>query len=113
MTVPRIRPALLGALLAMLAVLGLVALSTWHGSNVHEEDPVHAASIRHVHGAPLENDPDGAIHVAAHMTGQGLSIPSAAVPRGRLALRVTNWPILPATTLSGLDPGAILRPPRA
>jgi hypothetical protein len=104
---------LMGALLALLAVLGMIALSAWHGSNVHDDDASHVASVQHVHDAVLDDDADSPIHVAAHSAGHGLAVPSSAAPLPRLTLHGQGWPELSAVVLSGLDPGSILRPPRA
>jgi hypothetical protein len=112
-TVRRPRTALIGALLAFLAVVGMAALSTWHGATFHDNDPVHAVSVAHAHGDDLSADPDAAIHVAAHMVGQGVDLPAAGVaalfaPAGdKLWLR--GGAVLPKAP----GPPSLLRPPRA
>lgn len=105
--------ALTGALLAILAVLGMIALSAWHGSNVHGDHPVHVASVQHLHDAAPDSDADSPIHVAAHSAGHGFAVPLSTAPLPRPVLRARGWSERAAAALSSLDPGAILRPPRA
>ena len=108
----RSRSAILGALLALLAVLGMSALSTWHSADFHDHDPAHVASVAQVHDDQTP-DPDNAIHLAAHMVGQGIALPNATAAPAYSAALGTRWPIDRTDLRPGLDPASLLRPPRA
>lgn len=111
-TARRRRTALMGALLAFLAVLGMTALSTWHNGTIHDEDPVHTVSVTHAHGDEGSTDPDGAIHVAAHMVGQGVDLPATGVAALYAATGDELW-LRGGTVLpKALGPPSLLRPPR-
>lgn len=103
---------LLGALLAFVAVIGMTALSSWHGATVQIGEPAHAVSVIHVHGDRMPADPDAAIHVAAHMAGEGMNLPGVSVARPYAAAADRLW--LPASAVmpEALAPPSLLRPPR-
>ncbi|KQN94339.1 hypothetical protein ASE95_05775 [Sphingomonas sp. Leaf231] len=106
----RVSASVIGALFALIAVLGLIALSTWHGSIVHDDASLHMVQV---HDAGFDDDADSLIHVAAHSAGHGLAMPSSTTPLPRLTSGGQRWPECLTAMLSGLDPGSILRPPRA
>lgn len=112
-TARRPRTALMGALLAFLAVLGMAALSTWHGAAFHDDDPVHAVSVAHAHGEDLSADPDAAIHVAAHMVGQGVDLPATGVATLLAFTGDELWLRGGAVLPRAPGPPSLLRPPRA
>lgn len=103
----------LATLLAFIAVLGMVALSGWHGATIHDDDPVHAASVEHSHADTDQDDPDGAIHLAAHAVGQSLAVPAHIEPSHLVVELASIWPSGELAGLRGLDPTSLLRPPRA
>jgi hypothetical protein len=102
----------MGALLAFLAVLGMTALSTWHSATFHDDDPAHAVSVTHAHGDQGSTDPDGAIHVAAHMVGQGVDLPAASVATLYAATGDVLWARGGDVLPKALGPPSLLRPPR-
>ena len=112
MTVRRPGFALVGVLLALAAMLGVLALASWHSAMVNDADPVHAVSVRHLDGAPGEADPDGSLHVVAHATGQFLSVASLPATPVFSAPVARAW--APVTTFfqDDSDPSGLLRPPR-
>jgi len=114
-TVPirRPRPALLSVILAILAVMTMSAVSTWHSASFHDDDPIHAASVTHVHSDSGSVDPDAPIHVAAHMVGQGIDLPSVTTAPLYAAREVVRWQMTPSGFTPGEDPASPLRPPRA
>ena len=103
--------ALIGTLLAFLAVLGMTALSTWHSATVHDNDPVHTVSVTHAHGDQGAADPDAAIHVAAHM-GQGVDLPAAGVAMLYAATGDVVWLRDGGVLPKAMGPPSLLRPPR-
>lgn len=105
--------ALLGALLAFAAMLGIASLSVWHSTMVNDADPIHAVSIGHVDSAASNTDPDGPLHVAAHATGQFLSIDPQSATTILATLPERIW--TPFTSLFRDDSAqsGLLRPPRA
>ncbi|QBM75942.1 hypothetical protein E2E30_09305 [Sphingomonas sp. AAP5] len=108
----RSRSALLGAVLALVAMLGLIGLSGWHGAIVHDDDPVHAVSIEHSHGGSDQTDPDGPIHVLAHATGQLLTLDAATATLRATVVSDRTWPTGIAGLLRGIGPSGLLRPPQ-
>lgn len=110
-TVRRSWFALLGAMLAIMAMLGLTALSTWHSAVVHDGDPIHAASIGRINGQQ-QPDPDGPIHVAAHATGQWLALAEQSAPSVFPMVSELTWAVCDVPFLNGREPAELLRPPR-
>jgi hypothetical protein len=104
--------ALLGAVLALIAVLGLSALSGWHSASVQDLDPVHAASVEHSHDRSVPGDPDGPIHVAAHATGQWLAAAGHFLSPAATLMTRQVWMTVAAPIPGGFDPAGLLRPPR-
>lgn len=111
---------ILGTLLALMALVGVSGLSTWHGAAAHHDGAVATASDTHMHSsAPLVRDahrtadPDDMIHLAAHVVMQGLALPSAVEPAIYAAAIEPNWSRVCADFVPGLQPASLLRPPRA
>ncbi len=111
-TVRRSHFALLGAVLALVAMLGLTALTSWHSAIVHDEDPVHAVSVGRVTGLPQPTDPDRSIHVAAHATSQLLPVGESVEPSAFATVSAPAWPVFDARFRNSRDPSELLRPPR-
>ncbi|WP_454280350.1 hypothetical protein [Sphingomonas sp. Marseille-Q8236] len=93
-------------------MIGLVALSSWHSAVVHDDNPVHVASVEHVHGSSNQVDPDGPIHVLAHATGQWLALADIFATPAQFAPVTQVWPIEVYDLQAGIDPSEPLRPPR-
>lgn len=106
------RSALLGAVLALVAMLGVVALSSWHNAIVHHDDPVHLLSIEHDHGPSNPADPDGPVHVLAHVTGQWVATADAVTAPVLFTVAAQVWPVGDYRLRSGIKPSELLRPPR-
>ena len=108
----RSRSAPWGFLLALLALMTMSAVSTWHNASIHDDDAIHAVSIAHDHGKQDPSDPDSAVHLAAHMVGQSLAVPNAAVAPIYEASFATNWSVPHSSLKAGIDPTSLLRPPK-
>lgn len=103
---------LLGALLALFAVVGMTALSTWHGATVHDHHASAASPAQH-HDDRAAADLDGAVHVAAHAVSQGVDVPVAGAAPPLAAAPDRAWLVGRATLPKALEPPSLLRPPRA
>ncbi|SDD26887.1 hypothetical protein SAMN05444678_11142 [Sphingomonas sp. YR710] len=102
------------ALLAILALFGMLALATWHDAAPHVHDADHPASVD-VHHAPTpDHQPDLAdlMHVAAHAVLHTVIPPTSPVIVMAIAPVTSGW--MPAQTQfhGSLAPPSILRPPR-
>lgn len=112
MTARRSRSALLGAVLALVAMLGLIGASGWHNAIVHDDDAVHAVSVEHSHGGSNRTDPDAPIHALAHVAGQWIAF-DAAVPTTRpILVADRTWQTGTAGLRGGIEPSELLRPPQ-
>ena len=100
------------AAFALVAVLGLFALSGWHNAIVHDDDPIHVVSVEHDHGSSNQTDPDGPIHVLAHATGQWIGIAAPFHAPAALAIADRVWPSGDYCLRGGIEPSELLRPPR-
>ena len=109
----RPRTAPWGFLLALIALMTMSAVSTWHNASIHDDDAIHAISIAHDHEKQDPSDPDSAVHLAAHMVGQSLAVPNAAVAPIYEASFATNWSVPRSSLKAGIDPTSLLRPPKA
>lgn len=114
----RPRSVLLGAVLALAAMLGFAALSGWHSAAIHNDDPGHVTSLEHSHEQADHDkhedhdDPDGPIHLAAHANGQGLALAGQAVAPFSSAPIENAWLSFDSPLKGGIDPSELLRPPR-
>lgn len=112
MEIRRSRSALLGAVLALVAMLGMIGASGWHGAVVHDDDPLHAVSVETSHSGSSQTDPDAPIHALAHAAGQWVAF-DAVVPTTRPILVVDRtWPTDIAGLRDGIGPSELLRPPQ-
>ncbi len=113
MTERQSRSALLGGMLALLALFGLAILSGWHSAAFGDHAPAHAASLEHSHDRSGQDDSSSPIHLAAHSSGQWLAasghmfFPTTPVSIARA------WTTIPSVPGGGFDPSSLLRPPRA
>jgi hypothetical protein len=113
MVVFRGRFGAFAVVLAFLAVLGMGALTSWHGATPHNHDLGHAVSVELDDHQSRESYPDSPVHAAAHAVGQWLAIPDhVETPVLDLAASPI-WPLGNSANLYGLDPSALLRPPRS
>jgi hypothetical protein len=111
-TVRRPRFSRLGALLALVAMLGFFALSSWHNAIVHDDDPVHLVSVEHDHGSSAQTDPDAPIHVLAHATGQWIDIAGPISKPLMFTAAPRLWSIGVFHLRGAIEPAGLLRPPR-
>ena len=102
-----------GAMLALLAVLLIAILSTWHGTTIHDDHLEPAASVEHQHEGSGQTDDDDPVHVAAHAATQGLIATVWPTPWNIRVLPARRWISLEFALLPGIDPTKLLRPPRA
>jgi hypothetical protein len=107
------RPALLGILLALVALLGMTGVSGWHSAHVHPDSPTHAAAAADDHGDASRNGLEGTAHLAAHAMGHGFALPQQTAFLRPGLVTVKSWALTRALLLPGLNPAALLRPPRA
>lgn len=112
-TARRSRFALIGALLAFAALLGISSLSVWHSTMVNDADPIHAVSVGHVDADAGKTDPDGPLHVVAHATGQFLSIDIQPATTVFAARAEQVWTLFKDAFRDGSAQSGLLRPPRA
>lgn len=102
----------MGALLALLALLGMNTLSTWHGSTFHSEEPAEATSPQAHHAGHGTVDSDNTVHIAAHVLAQGMALPSTMDAAVYIATVDTGWLTDRPDFVAGLHPTSLLRPPR-
>lgn len=107
----RLRAALFGAVLSLLAVLSINLLTAWH-SSIGDTGSVHADAVQHVGKNVGQTDPDDPIHVAAHAAGQWLIAPISAAGSILVTAVEVLWRTYDAELAPGRDPPAILEPPR-
>lgn len=104
--------ALIGAVLALVALLGLIGVATWHSAVIHDDDPIQFVLVEQGSGSSNQADPVGPVHVVAHATGQFIAF---AEPLAASAPALTTnqaWPIATTFLGDGSDPSKLLRPPR-
>lgn len=105
----------LSALLAILALVGMLALANWHDAmpHVHHADHVVSLEADHHEQAPSEK-PDQAdlMHMAAHVVLQTVVVPTPPVVTAVLPLVALNWILGTVAGSRSLAPLSILRPPR-
>lgn len=112
------RSALLCALLALVAVLGMTGASGWHSASFHDDGASQTASMSHDHGdshhePPASGDDSTSpIHVAAHAIGHSVDLPTLDAAPVRWTRLAFTYDLSRVPTLSGRDPASLLRPPR-
>ena len=109
----RSRSAFCGAVLALVALLTVFGASTWHSANFHDDAPFQSVAGHHDHDAPESGDADSAIHLAAHIVGQGLDLPPASMSPPAMPISGAIWAIAQILPPAGVDPAFLLRPPQA
>lgn len=102
-------------LTAILALFGMVSLTTWHDVEGHVQGPDQVATTDRDHPdyTPVER-PDTAdlIHLAAHAVLQTIVVPSPLVVAAFMKPVSEIWTIAAAKAARPIAPLAILRPPR-
>ncbi len=111
-TMRRPRSAFTGVILVVIALFGIIAVSGWHSAIVHDDDAIHASSVKHDHAPSDQGDPDAPIHILAHAMGQWVSITGPLALPIATAMVDRNWSPLAQAFRNGVDPAALLRPPR-
>ncbi|MES2022861.1 MAG: hypothetical protein V4460_16325 [Pseudomonadota bacterium] len=103
------------ALLAILALFGMLALANWHDAMPHVHDGDHVVSLEtdHHDRAPGQQ-PDQAdlMHMAAHVVLQTVVVPAPPVVTGALAPALASWTLGTTEGSRSIAPVSILRPPR-
>lgn len=108
----RSRSAFFSAVLAVIALFGVIALTGWHNAIVHDEDAIHLSVIEHRHTPPKQADPDAPIHLIAHAIAQWVSTSGPFTTPIVTVTADQTWSALDASFRSGIDPAELLRPPR-
>jgi len=105
----------LSALLAILALFGMLALANWHDAMPHVHDGDHVVSLEtdhHDHAPGQQPDQADLMHLAAHAVLQAIDLPA---PPGVALLIVPvteTWMLGAAELARSIAPSSILRPPR-
>lgn len=114
-------PTFLGAVLALVAMLGLLVASGWHSATVHDHNPIKVAVVDHHHDVTAEQGehaPDkesgdvGPVHLLAHAAGHWVAFGGPTTAPVPTIVATRTWSILTASLLSTIDPSKLLRPPR-
>lgn len=106
------RLAVLGALLAMIALFGIVGVSGWHNAVIHSHDHVHAAAADQTPVPAKQTDTEAPIHLLAHAIAQWVA-PTGSIPAPLRTFIVNRvWLLLAVVPEAGIDPYPLLRPPR-
>lgn len=112
MTIRSPHIAVLGALLAIIALFGVVGVSGWHNAVIHSHDHVHAATADQPPVPAKQTDTEAPIHLLAHAIAQWVA-PTESIPAPLRTLIVGRvWLLLAVVPEAGIDPYALLRPPR-
>lgn len=103
---------LVGALLALLAMVNVLGLSSWHSAMLdHDDNRVVSVMVQQQDGG--KSLPNVDLHMAAHSVTNGFAdiapIASTAVPT---VVTIGVWFISRDYIVRGLPPEALLRPPR-
>ena len=101
----------------LLALLGMVALTTLHDASPHLHDADHIAGLAlgDDHDTPQPDEQNSAtdpLHTAAHAASQSVNIPAQLLLAGVIAPVAPRWSWPPPVPGSAHRPTAILRPPR-
>lgn len=106
------RAALFATILALLALLNVGALSTWHGASAHDDHAIAPMADGNVHDADQDDDSENAIHVVAHAVGQAFALPIDAAAEVVIEFDPALWPVAITSRLASLSPPSLIRPPR-
>ena len=100
--------------LAMVALLGMVVLASWHDSLPHVHDAAGATVTielgdHHPGDRPEPGDP---VHSAAHVVLQGIAIPAEPVMLAAAPMLLFVWAVTRSAAIRSIPPASILRPPK-
>lgn len=127
MAMRRSSSAIFGAVLALVAMLGLVAASGWHSAMVHDHALVQVDAADHVqdhdhdHAVAAEQGDqapakqagdDGPVHLLAHAAGHWVAFDGPTTAPLPTIAAARAWSILTASLAGGIEPSKLLRPPR-
>jgi len=109
----------MGAVLALVAICGLTAVTTLHDASVHDEVAVQL-SVRdviqvntpHDYGRSLA-DMDNSVHLAAHAAGHWMSAEPQDERLPSLAAGGARFAVVAVPALVGSVLFSLLRPPKA
>ena len=103
------------ALMALFAMIGVLALSTWHDGMPHSHAAVHATSVdrdHHEHAPSKTPDMADVLHMAAHAVIQTIDVPRQPVLSAMLKPVPLQWSIAGPQAPGAIHPDGLLRPPR-
>jgi|APDee1175537692_1029409.scaffolds.fasta_scaffold16947_1 hypothetical protein len=109
------------ALLGVLALLGMIILSTWHDAlpHVHASAQTVSVGIDHHdhddvddHASSDQDDFSDLVHVAAHVVAQTVAVPAAPVVAQAMISSAMSWGVVPVDDIGSVRPQSLLRPPR-
>jgi hypothetical protein len=103
------------AVLAILAIFGMLGLATWHDAMSHSHQAGGVVMLDDDHHEPAsDHKPDAAdlMHVAAHAVMQTVDLPSPPLLTSAMAPVVLVWALGLAVPAPSLAPLSILRPPK-
>ena len=129
MAMRRSSSAILGVVLALVAMLGLVVVSGWHSAMIQDHSVVQVAAVDHHHDhdqpddhtvaaeqddhAPAkQNGGEGPVHLLAHAAGHWVAFDGPATAPVPALVAARAWSILTVSLIGGIDPSKLLRPPR-
>jgi hypothetical protein len=102
-------------LLALLALIGMLAVSYWHDAmpHVHDVDGiVNIDPAQHVHAPSGSPDSDDMMHIVTHVVLQTVTVPAAPMLAYMVVPMLTMWSLAPPETGRTSSPLSILRPPQ-
>lgn len=109
------------ALLGVLALLGMIILSTWHDAlpHVHASAQTVSVGIDHHdhddvddHASSDQDDFSDLVHVAAHVVAQTVAVPATPVVAQAMISSAMSWGMVPVDDIGSVRPQSLLRPPR-
>lgn len=105
------RSIILGAFLALLAMINVTGMSIWHTSKAdHNDAKVASALLHNNNGERPSSDID--LHEAAHSVIQGLADIAQGSDLAAMPYIPVKWLLAEDCMQRGLPPEALLRPPR-
>jgi hypothetical protein len=109
------------ALLGVLALLGMIILSTWHDALPHVHAPAQTVGLdadhhdhddADDHASSDQGDFSDLVHVAAHVVAQTIALPSAPAVAQAMISSAMSWGVVPVDDIGSVRPQSLLRPPR-
>lgn len=106
------------ALLGVLALLGMIILSTWRDAlpHVHAAAQTVSVGIDHDdaddHAPSDQDDLSDLVHVAAHVVAQTIAVPATPVVAQAMISSAMSWDVVPVDDIGSVRPQSLIRPPR-